>query len=64
MSTEPSKTSTGKIIQSESMLFFGSVALTGTEAYHRRVVDSNAEEILADLADQAVTIAQGLQDKM
>jgi hypothetical protein len=59
-----SKRATGRILQSESMLFFGAVAAMGAEDYHKRVVDSDAGEILADLADQAATIAQGLQDKM
>ena len=59
-----SKATAGRILKSESMLFFGSVAAMGSEHYHKRIVDSDAEEVLADLADQAATIAQGLQDKM
>jgi len=59
-----SKRETGRILENESMLFFGAVAAMGTEVYHKRVVDSDTGEILADLADQAATIAQGLQDKM
>jgi hypothetical protein len=59
-----SKRETGRILQSESILFFGSVAAMGTEAYHKRIADCDADEVLADLADQAATIAQGLQDKM
>lgn len=59
-----SKTPTGEVLQGESMLFFGSVAAMGTESYYKQIVDSDVEEILADLADQAATIAQGLQGKM
>ena len=59
-----SKTPTGRILQIESMLFFGSVAATGAEDYRKRIIDSDSVEIIADLADQAATIAQGLQDKM
>lgn len=59
-----SKSTAGRILKSESTLFFGSVAATGSEGYHKRIVEIDAEEVLADLADQAATIAQGLQDKM
>lgn len=59
-----SRRATSRILQSESMLFFGSVAAMGTEIYHRGIADSDVDEILTDLADQAVTIAQGLRDKM
>jgi len=59
-----SKLPTGRIMQNESMLFFGSVAAMGSRDYYRKIVDSDVEEILTDLADQAATIAQGLEIKM
>jgi hypothetical protein len=58
------KLPTGKVLESESMLFFESVAKMGADGYHRRIADSDNNEILMDLADQATTIAYGLKSKM
>ena len=60
----PTSKVTGRILHSESMLYFGSVAAMGAEDYHKEITDSSLEDLLSDLADQTVTIAQGLQGKM
>jgi hypothetical protein len=59
-----SKDSPSKILQTESMLFFESVAAMGSNAYHQKIIDSHSAEVISDLTDQAVTLAKGLQDKM
>jgi hypothetical protein len=47
-----------------SILFFGSVCKMGSQTYFSRISSSSSEVLLADLADQAVTLACGLKNKM
>lgn len=59
-----SKAPTGKILESESAIFFGSVAQLDAKTYHDKILNSDATDLLTDLTDQAATIAQGLNNKM
>jgi hypothetical protein len=59
-----SKQSKRGVLETESMLFFGSVAAIGGEAYLKQIINTDADQMLADLTDQAATIAQALQSKM
>ncbi len=52
------------VLRAESLLFFGSVASMGSNAYLKQIVNADADEMLADLTDQAATIAQALHGKM
>ena len=59
-----SQTPTGRVLQSESMIFFGSVAAMGKDTYTARVKDCTPSEVLSDISDQAVILAVGLIEKM
>lgn len=59
-----SQTPTGRVLQSESMIFFGSVAAMGKDTYTARVKECTSSEILSDISDQAVILAIGLREKM
>jgi hypothetical protein len=50
--------------QDESSLFFGTIAKLGPADYHSRLMNSSLESILSDAADQASTLAMGLNEKM
>jgi hypothetical protein len=56
--------STSKTTEGESILFFDSVASMGAEKYFDKVAHETSEEVLLDLADQAVILAKGAQHKM
>jgi len=55
---------TSKEPESESILFFDSVASMDAERYFDKVAHETSEEVLLDLADQAVILAKGTQNKM
>ena len=55
---------TSKKTPNESILFFGSVASMGAERYFEKLSKETSTEILSDLSDQAVILAQGVRDKM
>lgn len=56
--------SSSKTPNSSSAIFFGSVRLMGSEEYFDKVSESSSEEILIDLTNEGVILAQGLHGKM
>ena len=59
-----SKMETGEILKDESLIFFGAVAKLSASEYYSQVTKQTAEAMVSDLADQAVTLAKGLNIKM
>jgi hypothetical protein len=59
-----SRTSTGRVLVDESAVFFGSVAKLSAPEYERQISELTSDKLVADLTDQAVILAQGLNNKM
>lgn len=59
-----SRTPTGRVLIDESAVFFGSVAKLGADEYQKQISGLTSATLLADLTDQAVILAQGLNAKM
>jgi hypothetical protein len=59
-----SRIPTGRVLTDESTIFFGSVAQLSAAEYQNQIRGLTSGTLLADLTDQAVILAQGLNAKM
>jgi len=62
--TSTSKPNTGRVLIDESALFFGSVAKLSVAEYEKQIRELTPSSLLSDLTDQAIILAQGLNQKM